>query len=234
MHDILPLTSLALQRAFGKPWTGARLPQRKPVHSVLPFRGVLWLNTMTESWLAPNRRALALALLPASVLAAIGGGLAGGANGLLLRWLGAAVAAIGLTAVIGLLSQLVRPRIGFRDNRVRFNLRAGAAVAVPVEVVEAFFLGQGPAHIPQLGGREPETVNLVARLSQKAPEWAKMDVKPALGHWCEGYVTIRGAWCEPLNNDVIRRLNRRLREAHDSLTIERIQADAKQGVEARA
>jgi hypothetical protein len=37
-------------------------------------------------------------------------------------------------------------------------------------------------------------------------------VKPALGAWCDSYVTIRGTWCEPLNGELIRRLNRRLRE----------------------
>jgi hypothetical protein len=37
-------------------------------------------------------------------------------------------------------------------------------------------------------------------------------VKPSLGTWCGGYVTIRGTWCEPLQPDLIRRLNRRLKE----------------------
>jgi hypothetical protein len=87
---------------------------------------------------------------------------------------------------------------------------------VPVEVVEAFFLGQGPAQLPAVGGKPTETVNLIARISQKAPEWADMPVKQALGNWREGYVTIRGTWCEPLNGEVVRRLNRRLREVHES------------------
>jgi hypothetical protein len=85
-------------------------------------------------------------------------------------------------------------------------------VAVPREVVEAFFLGQGPSYLPGTPGQRLESVNLVARLSQKAPEWMHVSVKPALGHWCDGYVTIRGTWCEPLTGDVIRRLNARLRE----------------------
>jgi hypothetical protein len=90
-------------------------------------------------------------------------------------------------------------------------------VSVPVEIVEAFFLGQGPAHLPPVDGKPAESVNLIARLSQKAPEWAKVRVKPALGQWCEGYVTIRGTWCEPLDGEVIRRLNRRLRELHEAV-----------------
>jgi hypothetical protein len=69
--------------------------------------------------------------------------------------------------------------------------------------------------LPNIAGKPAETVNLVARISQKAPQWAKVDVKPALGNWCEGYVTIRGTWCEPLDGEVIRRLNRRLREIRE-------------------
>jgi hypothetical protein len=121
---------------------------------------------------------------------------------------------LGGVLVIGLISQWRRPRIAYRNGEVLFNLRAGTPIAVPVQVVEAFFLGQGPSHLPALGGEPSETVNLVARLSQKAPEWAQMEVKEALGRWSEGYVSIRGAWCEPLNGDLIRRLNHRLREIH--------------------
>ena len=112
---------------------------------------------------------------------------------------------------LGLLGQFRRPRIAYCDGDVLFHLRAGAPIAVPAEIVEAFFIGQGPAYLPRTHGPDAETVNLVARLSQKAPEWMHVGVKPALGHWCEGYVTIRGTWCEPLTGDVIRRLNARLR-----------------------
>jgi hypothetical protein len=30
-------------------------------------------------------------------------------------------------------------------------------------------------------------------------------------------VTIRGTWCEPLNNDLVRRLNRRLKEVQTQI-----------------
>jgi hypothetical protein len=85
-------------------------------------------------------------------------------------------------------------------------------LAVPARFVEAFFLGQGPAKLPGPRLAHQESVNLVARLSQQQAEWAHQPVKPALGHWCDGYVTIRGTWCEPLGPEVIRRLNRRLKE----------------------
>jgi hypothetical protein len=120
--------------------------------------------------------------------------------------------AAGLLLVIMLVKQLTRPRIAFRDGHVLFYLRGGAPIAVPVEIVEGFFLGQGPASLPGNIGSREETVNLIARLSQRHTEWARQEVKPALGGWCDGYVTIRGTWCERLDGELIRRLNRRLKE----------------------
>jgi hypothetical protein len=167
---------------------------------------------MTETWLQPNRRVLAVALIPAAGLIVIGGLLLGAVNSTSLRAFAWGLTTLGAALVMGLASQFRRPRIAYRDGEVQFFLRAGAPIVVPVDIVEAFFLGQGPAHLPRGYGRDAKTVNLVARLSQKAPEWAHASVKPALGRWREGYVTIRGAWCEPLTGDVIRRLNSRLRE----------------------
>jgi hypothetical protein len=167
---------------------------------------------MTEVWLQSNRRVLALGLIPVVLVAGLGALLLAttGATGFTLLAYGllAVAAALG----IGIVRQLGRPRISYRPDEVLFHLRSGPPVVVPREVVEAFFLGQGPAYLPTVQGNPAETVNLVARLSQKAPEWMHIDVKPALGHWCEGYVTIRGTWCEPLSGELIRRLNARLRE----------------------
>jgi hypothetical protein len=167
---------------------------------------------MTEVWLQSNRRVLGMALVPAALIGVLGLALLLSTAGAALHGLGWALVGGGLLLVAGLLRQFTRPRIAYHDGHVLFNLRAGAPLAVPREVVEAFFLGQGPAHLPRLHGADAESMNLVARLSQKAPEWMNVAVKPALGHWCEGYVTIRGTWCEPLTADVIRRLNARLRE----------------------
>lgn len=171
---------------------------------------------MTETWLHSNRRVLLLASVPALLLGAIGLVLSLRFEGFGFRILGLILAVAAAALVIGLLSQMVKPRIAYRDREVLFYLRAGSPIAAPVEVVEAFFLGQGPAHVPLVDAQSTAAVNLVARLSQRAPQWAEQDVKPALGNWTEGYVTIRGAWCEPLNNEVIRRLNRRLKEIHDA------------------
>jgi hypothetical protein len=122
--------------------------------------------------------------------------------------------AIGACLLVLLAVQWRRPRIAFEGNQVLFFLRSGRPIAVPVEIVESFFAGQSPAHLPAIKN-QPQTVNLIARLSQRHKEWAQQAVKPALGQWCDGYVTIRGTWCEPLDSDVIRRLNRRLKEVKE-------------------
>jgi hypothetical protein len=122
---------------------------------------------------------------------------------------------VGIATVGTLLYQLRRPRIAFADGHVLFYLRGGPPVGVPVDVVESFFAGQGPAHLPAVSN-QPQTVNLIARLAQRRTEWAQQDVKLALGKWAEGYVTIRGSWCEPIDTETIRRLNRRLKEVKDN------------------
>ena len=45
-----------------------------------------------------------------------------------------------------------------------------------------------------------------------AHEWRRSETKPSLGHWCDGYITIRGTWCEPLSIELVNRLNTRLFE----------------------
>jgi hypothetical protein len=170
---------------------------------------------MTEVWLHANRRVLLFALVPALALTIVGALLTRASAGVAARGIGWGLLLFGVVLIVGLINQVRRPRVAFRDGDVLFHLRSGAPVAVPAEVVEAFFLGQGPANLPAVGN-PTEAVNLVARISQKAPEWEKVDVKPAIGRWCEGYVTIRGMWCEPLNGEVVRRLNRRLREIREA------------------
>ncbi len=170
---------------------------------------------MTEVWLRPNRRALWFAMLGPLAAGSVGVCLivAGNESGATWwRWMGGLICLVSL-GLIGLLAwQLQRPRVAFSDAKVLFYLRSGKPIAVPLGIVEAFFLGRGPAELPAGIQAGQSTVNLVARLSQREKEWAQIDVKPALGRWCEGYVTIRGMWCEPLNGEVIRRLNRRLKE----------------------
>jgi hypothetical protein len=173
---------------------------------------------MREVWLLTNRRAIWFGMLPPALVALLGGWLMirpDPMSNQLLRWIGAAFVIGGGGLVAALLAQLRQPRISYDDGRVLFQLRSGPPLAVPVELVEAFFLGQGPTLLAGRPSKGEATVNLVARLSRREPQWHQRDVKPALGAWSDGYVTIRGTWCEPLDTEVIRRLNRRLGEVNE-------------------
>lgn len=164
-----------------------------------------------EIWIGPNRRALAFgSLLPLALIVA----------GALLCYLfhsvwwvvGISLIMLGTISVLLLIRVWFRPRVAYRTGFVEFFLRPGAPDAVPVEAVEAFFLGHGSAMLPAKINSRSEAITLVARLSRRAEEWSHIEVKPQLGRWCDGYVTIRGTWCEPLTVKLVERLNRRLYE----------------------
>jgi len=174
---------------------------------------------MREIWLRPNRRAILFGCMPPLILAAIGAWLTlalGESAGNFWRWLGLILLVASVVMIGIMLSQLRHPRIAFHDGMVLFYLRVGQPIAVPVGIVESFFFGQGPAHLPAVS-KQPQTVNLVARLSQRHTEWAGEKVRNSLASWCDGYVAIRGTWCEPLNSELIRRINRRLKEVKDEI-----------------
>lgn len=170
---------------------------------------------MTEVWLRSNRRVLTLALLPAGLLGGLGSLVFFLADPDWLRFLAGAIVSLAVFLMLGLIHQLLRPRVAYRNGQVLFYLKAGSPIEVPVEVVEAFIFGQGLVMLPSwmTTPEEVETVNLIARLSQRATQWRQMETKRALGRWEDSYVVIRGTWCEPLTGDLIRRLNRRLAEA---------------------
>jgi hypothetical protein len=167
---------------------------------------------MPEVWLRSNRRILTLGTIPGLTICSAAAVLLGMTREPWMWWIALIALIMGLLLVVVVARQLLRPRVAYHRGHVLFYLRAGKPIAVPVGIVEAFFLGQGPAYLPGTQEDSQETVNLVARLSQKETDWQRLEVKPALGKWCEGYVSIRGTWCEPLSNEVIRRLNRRLSE----------------------
>lgn len=170
-----------------------------------------------EMWLKPNRRALlAGAVIPGMVLA---WGVAMAVRPWPSGWpwtarmAGGALILTGAGVLTGLGMHGVRPRIGHRRGQVYFLLRSRHAIAVPIDIVEGFFLATVPTGLPAGIARDPNSIAVVARLAEKAETWAQRDVHPWLARWQDGYITIRGTWCEPLNQDVIRRLNQRLMEA---------------------
>ena len=169
-----------------------------------------------EIWLRPNRRVL-------TVVACCLGGLLGAL--LLGIWLspstivraGLALVTVPLMILLTVFAfSLAQPRIAYLDHALLVYLRSGGPIRIPIEVVECFFLGRGDSHLPNrpFSGTadRAETSTVVVRLAEAAQEWSHGEVQPALGQWCDGYITIRGTWCEPISGDLVKQLNHRLAE----------------------
>jgi hypothetical protein len=171
---------------------------------------------MAEIWLKTNRRALALGTaLPAVVAVAGGTGLAwtmATGKHWLLQLVFLVMTATPVWMIGELLYAITRPRVGYERGELLVFLEPARPIRVPIDIVEVFFLGQGPSVLPKLKGREPETQNVIIRLAESATEWKHREVRPTFGQWCEGYITIRGSWCEPITPALLRRLNQRLAE----------------------
>ena len=129
-----------------------------------------------------------------------------------LRTVGWILAALGGLMVMTLVRQGRQPRIAYEAGHLLLYLRSGPPIGLPVEYVQCAFLGAGSTQLPGPGSRQIRTANLVIRLDEKATDWIEVPVKPALGRWSEGYVTIHGAWCEPLTLDLVQHLNQRLHD----------------------
>jgi hypothetical protein len=171
---------------------------------------------MTETWLRPNRRVFLLGAAVPLLVLLLGGTLASGLieplDAAWVRWLGGLVALGGLTSSSLLLWQAWLPRVGYRRGLLRLNLRLGRPVRVPLDLVEGFLLGQGPSWLPAKNLANAPTRTLVIRLAERAPEWQRVEVFPPFANWCDHYVTVRGAWCEPLSVALVTQLNARLHE----------------------
>lgn len=180
---------------------------------------------MRECWLRPNRRALSAGLIVPTLALAAGLALAfvfhGSANWRLLSWTGWGLTAVGISGVVVLLMLMQQPRLAYSGAHLLVFLGSTQPFRVPIDLVECFFLGHGPSMLPPAGGREAETSTIVVRLAESASQWKHRDVKPALGHWCDGYIVIRGTWCEPISGELVERLNARLVEAHRRIRRER-------------
>lgn len=173
---------------------------------------------MSEIWLHTNRRAIAFALAWPVAALAVGLLLAATfASIAWVRWSGIALAAVSVWIAILFVWQLRQPRIARRGNELLFYLRIGSPLRVPLALVEGFLLGQGPSYLRAGKPDASQVSTVVVRLADRATDFAQRDVTPALGSWCNHYVTIRGTWSEPLSVALVTRLNRRLAEAQSAL-----------------
>jgi len=178
---------------------------------------------MPEVWLRTNRRALALAMilvgtLLAVILGAIPagivlGGIPAGSQAMFAASM-FAISAVPAWLLIQLARAMWQPRLAYDGGELLVFFEPNTPTRVPIDFVECFFLGQGASELPKLKGREPETQNIIVRLAESAGDWKHRDVRPAIGHWCEGYSTLRGSWCEPITPALMKRLNHRLAEIH--------------------
>lgn len=169
-----------------------------------------------EVWLRTNRRAFYVGMVGPAVCLAIGAALLAIGRFADLSWArGTGYATLAVAAVLLLLLgwQIIRPRIARKGNFVLLYLRPGAPIAVPLEYVEAFLIGQGPSFIRPDQPDASLASTIVLKIADRAQDYAQRDVHEALASWCNHYVTIRGAWCEPLSLDVVNRLNATLAKA---------------------
>jgi len=172
---------------------------------------------MEQVWLRANFRMQLLEMVPGGFFA--GAGLATITWGWIgeMPWLagfGAVIAVVAL-AMIGMQLWLSRfPRLAYRDGFVLVYLPAPKPLEVPVDHVECFFIGQGPTMLAGVNEREVQAVNVVVRLAERATEWHHREVPLLLAHWCDGYIILRGLFCEPVDGDVVNHLNKLLADVH--------------------
>lgn len=175
-----------------------------------------------EVWLRTNTRALWFGMIVPSVMVGVGSlllvGLPGREPAWWMRLVGGASLALGSVLIVALTVQLRRPRLAYRDGHLEVTLRPGVPDRVPIEYVEGFLLGHAPSFLPGRRHERSEVASLVIRIAEAASDWQRRDVKPQLGAWCDGYVTIRGTWCEPLSLALVQRLNERLAQVTRATT----------------
>jgi hypothetical protein len=167
---------------------------------------------MSEIWLQSNRRAQLPLILTTGLSAMLAVYLTyalrdSGAG----RWILVPVWAL---VCVKLLSFYLngRPSLCFDGRCLRINIGLPRPAVVPIELVEGFLLGKGPAYLNGRDDYKTETTTLTVRLAERAPEWEKRPTDVRVAGWCGHYVTLRGTWTEPLSVEVVNRLNQRLYE----------------------
>ncbi len=171
---------------------------------------------MREVWLKPNRRALATTMLGPGLLLIIGvGTIVTGISreSWVITLIGGGLAMVGGLGVALVAYAMTFPRVAYEEGKLLVYLGEAEPFRIPIELVEVFFLGQGPVR-PSDEGQDagPKTANVVVRLAEAAPQWHERKIRPDLGKWYDGYIVIRGTWCEPVSHERLNVLNHRLAE----------------------
>ena len=199
---------------------GCRTSLPSASHFTIPQLAAIRVKNMRhqkEVLLTNNRRAAAILVVISAVPALLGMTLAWWARSRSLNtWaiFGAIVAMVGLYQTLRQAAWLLSPRLALVGDEAWVYLDRLRPIRVPLEFVECFFIGQAPSQVKVAhpAGDRVENVTVVVRLADRAKEWKQRTVNATLGRWCDGYITINGDWCEPLNGDVVNQINRRLVE----------------------
>jgi|GEM_PF-5717193 len=197
----------------------ARLIELKPIEIPLTTQAEdteLSVSTNVQTLLSGNSRLNLLNLAGGVFVFLVGLGIAcfGGSWG--LRVFGMLVAFCVLPVVWYGWQIYSHPRLAISDRELLVYLRPNyrQPFRVPLTVVEVFFIGQGA-----VSGSEPGqpkeyqgavAANVIVRLADAATDWHKRDVHLWLGVWDEGYITVRGLFCENIDHDVLKRMNKQL------------------------
>lgn len=167
---------------------------------------------LMDVWVRPNRRAILIGCalpLGAAILLTLLAIWCGSMS----RWAGLAFGALALAAggLAGvILLQLRVPRLAYAQDCLLVYTGEHRPVRLPIGIVECFFLGQAPTELHHSKVQETESRNLVVRLAERASDWHHRELKRSIGHWCDGYITINGIWCEPIHAEMLQELNHRL------------------------
>jgi hypothetical protein len=111
-----------------------------------------------------------------------------------------------------------KPRMAMTNDELLVYIRSsGKPLRVPLDVGEVFFMGQGAVRGTEPGHPKKHegtiAANVIVRLAESATDWQRRDVQLLLGVWRDGYITIRGLWCEDIQQDLLKLMNRELLQA---------------------
>ncbi len=169
---------------------------------------------MLEIWLKPNRRILALTLVVPLAVAGCGMVLLLAAAGSRYWAWGMSMLFISSLLGIWLIRKMFLPRLGYRRGSLLVCLSRGGPIAVPIGLVECFFLSHTDTVFTGIAGLEAQISALIIRLDRTARDFNSRKTRARLGTWENGTITIRGTWCEPISDRVVTSLNAKLRQAH--------------------
>ena len=173
---------------------------------------------MAETLLRSNRRAASMLCVAAAWPAVLGLLLLAWGRRIdqtIISWTGVLMVLVGVLLVRRQLVLLIPPRLGagtrsFTGLRARIHSLAGAAGRCRV-----FFYWPSAQRVARGASdgwpsRERDRRGAIGRTGH-ASGISDASIR-SLGKWCDGYITIFGVWCEPLDGDFVNRMNHRLAE----------------------